>query len=160
MIEVKITKTMLTRAKKKAKEMGVIKNSILSGEGNLAGFLGEEVANRILRGKINNTYDYDIVCGEKKYDVKTKRCTSPPKPYYECSVAKYNTKQGCDSYCFVRKEYKNGKWGRAWYLGEKDKESFYKGAKELKKGQVDPDNNFVVKADCFNLAIKDLKINY
>ena len=50
MIEVKITKTMLTRAKKKAKEMGVIKNSILSGEGNLAGFLGEEVANRILRG--------------------------------------------------------------------------------------------------------------
>ena len=40
MIEVKITKTMLTRAKKKAKEMGVIKNSILSGEGNLAGFLG------------------------------------------------------------------------------------------------------------------------
>ena len=159
MIEVKITKTMLTRAKKKAKEMGVIKNSILSGEGNLAGFLGEEVANRILRGKINNTYDYDIVCGENKYDVKTKRCTSPPKPYYECSVAKYNTKQGGDSYCFVRIEYKNGKWGRAWYLGEKDKKSFYKGAKELKKGQVDPDNNFVVKADCFNLAIKDLKIN-
>ena len=91
MIEVKITKTMLTRAKKKAKEMGVIKNSILSGEGNLAGFLGEEVANRILRGKINNTYDYDIVCGEKKYDVKTKRFSSPPKAYYECSVAKYNT---------------------------------------------------------------------
>ena len=150
---------MLTRAKKKAKEMGVIKNSILSGEGNLAGFLGEEVANRILRGKINNTYDYDIVCGEKQYDVKTKRCTSPPKLYYECRVAKYNTKQGCDSYCFVRIEYKNGKWGRAWYLGEKDKKSFYKGAKELKKGQVDPDNNFVVKADCFNLAIKDLKIN-
>ena len=105
MIEVEITEEMKKRAWAKSREMGVIKNSIMKGDGNIAGFLGEEIANVVIDGTINNTYDYDLVSQEGiKYDVKTKRCTSPPKPYYDCSVANFNTKQKCDRYVFVRIE--------------------------------------------------------
>lgn len=163
MIEVEITEDMKLRAWEKSKEMGVINNSIMKGDGNVAGFLGEEVANSVLRGIIVNTYDYDIVtenlCGNSQqvtWDVKTKRCTSPPKPHYECSIANYNTEQKCDYYIFVRIMWKGGKAKRAWILGYKSKNEYFQEAKFLKKGEVDRSNNFTVRADCYNLAIKDL----
>ena len=143
MIEVQITEKMKKRAWAKSREMGVIKNSIMSGDGNIAGFLGEEVANTIIKGGI-------------KYDVKTKRCTSPPKPFYDCSVAGFNTKQKCDRYAFVRIENKNNRWGRAWVLGWLEHDDYYSKAKKLTKGQTDPSNNFVVRADCYNVSISKL----
>ena len=161
MIEVKITQKMKKRAWAKAREMGVIKNSILNGEGNIAGFLGEEVANSLIKGEISNTYDYDIVHQTKsqdiKYDVKTKRCTSAPKPYYECSIAAYNTKQACDRYIFVRVEWVHGKWGRAWVLGWLDSDEYFDKATRLNKGEIDRSNGYVVKADCYNVRISDLR---
>lgn len=156
MLEVKITESMKERAFQKAKDMGKLINSITNGNGNLAGFLGEEVANSIINGTINNTYDYDIIKDGKKYDVKTKRCTSKPKEYYECSIAAYNTKQKCDTYVFVRIEYKNNNWGRAWILGFFPKTEYFQKAILLKRGDIDHSNGFVVKADCYNMAIKDL----
>ena len=81
MIEIEITEQMKKQAWAKSREMGVIRNSIMKGDGNIAGFLGEEVANVVIDGTISNTYDYDVVSKSGiKYDVKTKRCTSPPKP--------------------------------------------------------------------------------
>ncbi|MDC1325014.1 hypothetical protein N8257_00720 [Ulvibacter sp.] len=157
MIEVKITEEMKKSAWAKSREMGVIKNSIMKGDGNIAGFLGEEVANVVIGGTINNTYDYDLVAQDgTKYDVKTKRCTSPPKPYYDCSVANFNTKQKCDRYVFVRIENKNKRWGRAWVLGWLTHDDYFKKARKLTKGQKDPSNGFVVRADCHNVAISEL----
>jgi len=156
MIEVKITEQMKKKAWRKAREMGRINNSITRGDGNIAGFLGEEVANFLIKGEVTNTYDYDIVKDGRKYDVKTKRCTSEPKDYYECSVAAFNTKQKCDEYVFVRIENIKGKWGRAWVLGHYDKDKYFDDAKFLKKGQRDGDNGFLVKANCYNMSIKDL----
>ena len=52
MIEIKITEDMKKRAWRKAREMGEINNSITKGDGNIAGFLGEEVANHIIKGDI------------------------------------------------------------------------------------------------------------
>ena len=155
MIEVKMTKAMKERAAKKAQEMGSLNNSITKGEGNLAGFIGEEIANKLIKGKIKNTYDYDIV-SDYTYDVKTKRCTSAPKPYYECSVAAYNVKQRCDRYVFVRVECIDDVCTRAWILGWIDKNEYFDKADRLVKGQVDPRNNYTVKADCFNLRIDQL----
>lgn len=158
MIEVEITEEMKRRAWRKAREMGKLNNSITKGDGNIAGFLGEEVANQIICGQITNTYDYDIVDDEElRYDVKTKRCTSPPKDFYECSVAEFNTKQNCDYYVFVRIEYKNKRWGRAWFLGAYHKDSYFVDAQYLKKGQIDPSNGWKVKANCYNMKIKDLE---
>ena len=158
MIEVEITEDMKKRAWRKARTMGELNNSITEGDGNIAGFLGEEVANIVIDGTINNTYDYDVVSKSGiKYDVKTKRCTSPPKPYYDCSVANFNTEQKCDRYVFVRIENKNKKWGNAWVLGWLEHDEYFKKARKLTKGQIDPSNKFVVRADCHNVAISELK---
>jgi len=161
MFEVEITEEMKRRAWAKAREMGEIKNSITSGEGNIAGFLGEEVANAVLEGTvISNTYDYDIISADQPtitWDVKTKRCTSPPKDYYDCSVAAYNTKQKCDRYIFVRIEWTNNRWGRAWVLGWYDKSQYFKDARKLTKGSTDGNNKFKVKADCYNMRINQLE---
>ena len=156
MIEIEITDEMKRRAWAKARQMGEINNSITHGDGNIAGFIGEEIANAIIQGSINNTYDYDIIDGDITYDVKTKRCTSAPKDFYECSVAEYNTRQKCNRYVFVRIENIKGKWGRAWVLGWMDKKKYLKKSVKLRKGDVDQSNGFIVKANCFNMKIRDL----
>ena len=50
MIEIEITDDMLSSATRKAEEMGKLNNSILKGKGNIAGFLGEQVALKVLGG--------------------------------------------------------------------------------------------------------------
>lgn len=72
MIEVQITKDMLKRAKKRSEAMGIINNSITSGQGNIAGFLGEEVVNDLINGQIDDQYDYDIIKGDLKIGIKIK----------------------------------------------------------------------------------------
>ena len=157
MIEVKVTDYMRVKARSMAKDLGKLKNSITKGEGNVAGFIGELIALKYLGGVKANTYDFDIVSGGKTYDVKTKRCTSPPKPHYDCSVAAFNTKQRCDIYLFVRVQFEGDRPVKAWVLGQKDKAEYFKQARKLKKGDVDPSNNFKVKADCYNLSINKLE---
>ena len=144
-------------ARQKAEELPTLNNSITKGEGNYVGFIGEWVAKKFLGGVSSNTYDYDLVLGNgETVDVKTKKTSFEPQPHYECSVAAYNTKQKCDYYAFVRVDEKNN---RAWYLGVYKKEDYYKDARKLKKGDLDPSNNFVCKADCFNLPISKLEFS-
>ena len=57
MIEVKITPQMKKRAWTKARKMGKLRNSITGGKGNIAGFLGEEVANALIKGEISISGD-------------------------------------------------------------------------------------------------------
>ena len=155
MIEVQVSSDTLSKSKARAKEMGNLKNSITKGQGNLAGFVGEQVVADYYGFTIKNTYDYDLVTkGGKKVDVKTKRTTVEPKPYYECSIAAFNTKQKCDTYFFVRV---SNDMKTAWILGYKMKDEYFQQAKFLKKGDIDPDNNFTVKADCYNLPIYELE---
>jgi len=154
MIEINVTQDMIDMAKLKSNEMGSLNNSIRKGEGNLIGFIGEQVAINVMGGSWVNTYDYDLITDDgKKVDVKTKQTTVTPRTFYECSVAKFNTSQKCDMYAFVR--VKNT-LDTAWFLGVMDKEKYYKTATPLKKGDVDPSNNFTVKADCYNLKIEEL----
>ena len=133
--------------------MGKLHNSILRGKGNMSGFIGEQIAFQILDGKWDNTFDYDLVVNDKKVDVKTKQTSVKPLPHYECSIAKLNTKQKCDAYAFVRilNDFSKG-----WYLGVLTKEDYYDKATFLRKGDVDPSNNYTVKADCYNVRIDEL----
>lgn len=158
-IEVEITKEMISQAKQRSEEMGVIKNSITKGEGNIAGFLGEEIANVALKGKISHTYNYDIIKDDKKIDVKTKRCTSAPRPHYECSIAELSTHQRCDAYVFVRVEWfkeNPNAWKRGWILGQISKDEYFENACYLEKGDTDPANGWIVSANCYNLPINQL----
>ena len=155
MIEVVITGDMLVTARDKAAEMGKLRNSIISGAGNLAGFIGEAVAQQVMGGVLANTYDYDLIlCNGKTVDVKTKQTSVKPLETYECSIAALNTKQGCDYYAFVR--VKND-FSVGWFLGVYEKQQYMLDAKYLTKGTIDPSNSYVVKSDCYNLPIHQLK---
>jgi len=154
MLEIEITDEMILLARDKSREMGALNKSILNGGGNLAGFVGEFVAQKVLGGKIENTYQYDLVLENgKKVDVKTKQTGFEPKPEYDCSVSSISKIQDCDTYAFVR--VKND-LTTAWFLGSIDKKKFFRKAKHFKKGEVDESNGYTVKADCWNLKIKDL----
>jgi hypothetical protein len=153
MVRINIKKEWVENAKKKANEMGVLNHSILKGNGNITGFIGEFMVEDFLKGKIENTYDYDIVKNGIKIDVKSKKCTSIPKPDYDCSVPAYNTKQKCDMYVFVRIM---NTFDVGWICGIISKKEFFQKAKLWKKGQTDESNMMTFKEDSYNLKIKDL----
>tara|TARA_R110002020_G_scaffold46539_12_gene132366 strand:- start:1985 stop:2482 length:498 start_codon:yes stop_codon:yes gene_type:complete len=160
-IEIEIKPDWVEAAWKKSKAMGRIRHSITKGNGNFAGFLGEEIAKDYLGVESENTYDYDLIADGIKYDVKTKRCTSRPSTKYDCTIYAYNTKQKCDRYLFVRIGYVDKSWeeltGKAWILGYYEKEDFTKDARFLKKGSLDGFNKFKVMDDCYNMKICNLK---
>lgn len=155
MIEVTITADMLVSARDKAVGMGRLRNSIINGAGNIAGFIGEDIAQQVLGGVLVNTYDYDLLMDNGlKLDVKTKQTSVTPLPTYSCSIAAMNIEQDCDYYCFVR--VKND-FSVGWYLGVYGKQQYFKDAVFLKKGSVDESNGYVVKSDCYNIAISQLQ---
>lgn len=152
---VEITSDIIKKATEKAKKMGELKNSITKGKGNVAAFVGEFIVHKEYGGElIDGNYDYDLILPDgRRADVKTKRTTVIPKKYYECSVAALNTEQDCDVYIFTRVDLKN-KIG--YILGCITKEQYFKSARFLKKGMVDPDNDYIVKEDCYNVSICEL----
>lgn len=137
-----------------ASSMGNLHGSIENGDGNYAGIFGEMLFTKEIGGVRANTYDYDVIYDDTKIDVKTKRRSVEPEPYYECSIADYNTEQDCDLYYFVSVLYD---YSEAWLLGYKSPENYYEEAVFHEEGDFDPDNGFEFKADCWNLPISDLE---
>jgi hypothetical protein len=157
MIEVSITDEMIDTANKLAEELGILHHSIRKGSGNLAGFLGEEcVLSHFKEAVRDNTYQHDILLRNEYIEVKTKDRTVPPKPEYECTIPNANTRQAVTYYFFVSLLREGTKYTKGYLLGYMNKKDFFERACFLKKGDIDPSNNFVVKADCWNLKIKDL----
>jgi len=162
-IEVEITDEMVSAARAKAQEMGALKNSIRRGDGNLAGFLGEEVVRAAWGGTSeDNTYQHDIVFedenGTVTFEVKTKDRTVPPRLDYEASVANFNTSQRADFYVFVSlyRVKETGDYTRGYIMGVIEKEAYKTRATFLKVGDTDPSNGWKVSADCYNLPYADL----
>jgi len=154
MIELTVTKEMIESCKQKAESIGKLKNSITKGEGNLSGVLGEYLTHKQLTKSIwKNTFNYDLVEHGVRIDVKTKRCTSAPQNFYDCSIAETSLHQHCDEYVFVRIL---NDMSKAWLLGRMDHKEYFKKARFMAKGEVDLNNNFTVKANCYNLQIKEL----
>lgn len=158
MIKIELTSKMKKVAQKKADELGQLKNSIIKGQGNFTGFLGEEVVKTFLSAKSSNTKNYDLLYKKKKYDVKTKLTSKEPLPSYDCSIAHYNTVQDCDAYIFVRiQKDKEDNLVCGWILGWMEKDEYFQNAEYWPKGKIDPSNGYRVKANCYNVKIKDLK---
>lgn len=153
MIEIPINDDYMRRAREKASTVGILQGSITGGTSNVVGAIGEIIVADSIEAKQINTYDYDLVKDGVRIDVKTKRCNTKPLPNYDCSVALHGTKQDCDAYVFVRILTDLTK---AWILGGISKQSFYKEATLYRKGDVDSDNGFMFKADCYNLKIDKL----
>ena len=154
MKNIKIEKEDIDLANKMSSSMGALNNSITKGRGNVIGFLGEIIVANELGITLDNTYDYDLIFNDKRIDVKSKKVSSVPRDYYECSVAALNTRQRCDLYMFTR--IKND-LSEGWILGYLEKEKYLTDSKFLKKGSIDPDNNWKVSTDCYNLPINKLE---
>ena len=153
MIQVKITPSIISRAKKKAATVGNLQGSITGSLSHVVGAIGEIIVADAMGANESNTYDYDLVRDGERIDVKTKRCNTRPFPHYDCSVAAHGTNQNCDSYVFVRILTDTS---RAWILGSIPKQDFYTRATKYKRGDIDPANGFTFKADCYNLPISEL----
>ena len=154
MIQVPINRSHIEVAQAKSTEMGVLKNSVTEGDGNIAGFVGELLVAEHIGGEVCNTYDYDVLLDGVRIDVKTKRAKFQPYPHFDCSIMGFNTSQDCDYYYFARIKTD---FTIAWLLGAYPKELYFKDAILHKAGSVDKSNNFTFKADCYNLAIHKLK---
>ena len=153
MIQIKITPSIISRAKKKAATVGNLQGSITGSLSHVVGAIGEIIVADAMGANESNTYDYDLMRDGERIDVKTKRCNTRPFPHYDCSVAAHGTNQNCDSYVFVRILTDTS---RAWILGSIPKQDFYTKATKYKRGDVDPANGFTFKADCYNLPISEL----
>ena len=162
MIELIPTEEQKAEALLQAKDMGAVRNSIRKGKGNAIGFIGELLVADALNVQpiLNATKDYDLVldCGTT-IDVKTKETSVVPRGYYDCSVAATSLHQDCDVYVFTRYSRENSKLGRSvlFVCGWLPHDEYFKVARELKKGEQDGDNGFIVKADCFNVRIDQLR---
>ena len=153
MTPIQITPQILDRAKRKAASVGNLQGSITGSLSNVVGAIGEIIVADALGANESSTYDYDLIKDGRRIDVKTKRCTSAPKPFYECSIAAHGTKQDCDEYIFVRVL---NNLQRAWILGRISKDEYYSKAVRHRRGEVDESNNFTFKSDCYNLEISEL----
>lgn len=154
MIEIEPTDAQKKEARLSAGGTIGLQGSITRGAGSPAGALGEIIVRDLLGYRQINTAHYDLYTDQgTRIDVKTKRCTSAPKQYYECSIAAHGTKQDCDEYIFVRVL---NNLQRAWILGRISKDEYFKKAVRHKKGDRDESNNFTFKSDCYNLEISEL----
>jgi len=153
MIKIQITPEIREAAKKKAASVGVLQGSITGSQSNEVGCIGEIIVAEYAGATIVNNPNYDLILDKKRIDVKTKRCNTPPRTYYDCSVSAHGSKQKCDSYVFVRILTD---LSCAWILGEISKEDFYKKAIRYNRGDLDIDNGYIFKADCYNLKIGEL----
>ena len=93
MIEIVPTKEQVKEARLFAGATTGLQGSITQGGGSPAGALGEILIRDYLNMELVNTSHYDLLDGKTRIDVKTKRCTSAPKPFYECSIAAHGTRQ-------------------------------------------------------------------
>jgi len=131
MIEITPTEAQRKEARLTAGNTLGLQGSITRGGGSPAGALGEILVRDMLDYRQANTKDYDLYTDHGiRIDVKTKRCTSAPKNYYECSIAAHGTRQDCDEYVFVRVL---NNLTRAWILGSISKDEYFEKAVRHKK---------------------------
>lgn len=160
LIPIPVTSEMLERARAKAADLGNLRNSITKGDGNVAGFLGEEALLAYLGTEASpvNTRNYDVIFRGWKIDAKTKRRKSAPREDYDCSVAAYNTGQKCDIYVFASVTYD---CKMVHLCGWMPHDEYYEHATAMEEGQQDSNivngKKYEFHADCYNMKYFQLK---
>ena len=157
MIEVKITKQQMDRARQ-LYEFNILKNSVLNGDGNLTGALGEIVVFDYYYKKgryVVHSQDrnFDLLIDGFRIEIKTKGVNTIPKPDHTCHVSDYNSTQECHFYCFVNVFNDHSK---AYIKGLISRSRFNE-IKQLKK-QGDFDGTFQFKCDTWIVLNKNLLI--
>jgi hypothetical protein len=156
-VTIPVTKEMLILAKEKADEMGCLKHSMMKGERNVEGILGELGALKFLTNAVGTaSYQHDLKIGQITIEVKTKRLTNKPRLDYDCTVYSYNTEQDCHIYLFAGV---NPEHTLVWLNGFISKDNFYKKAEFLPAGSERPLSNgktLIYKRDNYVVKVNQL----
>lgn len=156
---VPITQEMYDWAAPRADDIGRLRNSIRQGSGNICGMLGEAALLKGLPGTQSlNTFQHDVQYDEITLEVKSKDRTVVPDMTFEASVANYNPNQKADCYVFTSllRDKSTGRYTHCYLMGMIDKHRYFKDATFLRKGDIVDTNNFVVRANCYNLPYSQL----
>jgi hypothetical protein len=158
MIELDISEEQIGRAKRLYK-FSSLNNSIMSGTSNIYGAIGEVIVYDALVNKWGassvshaQSKDYDILVNGYSLEIKTKRTTVKPKPFFNCSVSTHNPDQKCNYYMFVRVMEDMSK---AYILGAIERKKFFSIAELNNKGEPDG-KSWSFKGSCYNLPISKL----
>jgi hypothetical protein len=162
------TKEMIQEAHEWSLALGSLNNSITKGAANKAARIAElSLAKHLGVSKPSDDYNHDILFKQEKIEVKTKRRTVKPKPFYDVSVAKTSDHQKPDRYAFLSLEFETsvGRGTRkkylrlknVWYCGDISHQDFWSKAELWEKGRVDKSNNFHTHVDMYNMRISDLE---
>jgi len=158
MLTVPITTAMYTEAKELADAQGALKGSIRFGQGNIYGYLGEAIFQKLFDCQRVNDYEHDFVINrydqDIKVDVKTKMTSYKPLPEYEASVTKMPKQQKTHIYffCRVHKDTRKG-----WAIGWEFSDVFFKTCYLKEKGDKDPSNGMICKRTCWNIYHNQLR---
>lgn len=150
-----VSPEMIQQAKLKAEALGTLNNSITDGDGNVAGYVGQAAVAKYFGVPEAETFEWDLLAPNgMRVEVKTKRQIDfPPQPNWACSVCDKNAHQQCDIYCFVRVTHD---YRKAWICGFISPKRFKLYAIFWKKGWFDPDNDMVIKEDCWSVPVSEL----
>jgi hypothetical protein len=131
----------------------VLKNSILHGAGSMAGTVGELAVAKFMKAKHAPTFDYDLLHGTLRIDVKTKQSHYAPRQNFRVNLPCVNITQKCDWYVWTFVDYD---LTTCWIAGYSIKTEMPKLAVLRKKGEVNPDNGFIHKCDSLELRVDQL----
>lgn len=140
MYEVKVPASMRQRARAAAKKMGTLKGSILKGEGNLRGEVGERVVAKFLGGRKvgHEKFTHDIELDGIKIEVKTNRTERTPSASTWCWVFKDPAKIAAKAdVIFFAKV--NGSADKVWLCGWLPTAEFVEKAVYCEPGSNGPD---------------------
>ena len=146
----------LSIAHSRATRMGVLPNSFTRGMGRMPGCLGGVVVNNLISHSKyvgDNLFTHDIEHKKKAIEVKSKTCSSIPKPEYTVSVNTPKNKiPNNDVYFFtrVRKDLMI-----VWVLGWLPTTKYFQVADFMEKGDQD-EHGFVYKAAGYHTFISKL----
>ena len=137
MIELKITPEQVERGKI-LYEFGILNNSILHGEGNLLGAIGEIITFDYCQDKVKKlihaqNYDFDLIVNDYKIEIKTQSVKYKPESTWTCNVPAANSTQQCDFYCFV---FINKDLSKGWIAGKITRQKFNEIKILKKQGEI------------------------
>jgi hypothetical protein len=148
----------------KRQKMGAIRNSILKGQGNLTGFIGEAVLMRALRAcgdpvisqrvRHVDRHKYDVVVNGNPLEIKTKRIYTPKFYRDYDNVVNGKSCRQVGTYVFLRLVYDDAtQQGKVWFVGCWPCRTFAANSRFLKRG--DKVGYWTVKSSCFARMLGD-----
>jgi len=147
----------IKEAFERSEDLGVLPNSFTRGAGRMTGFIGEiafEKLYPLAKYVGDSSFTHDYVLGKKTIDVKSKTCTSIPKPEYTASVnCNKSKKLGAKAYFFTRVKKD---MSTAWLLGWQTA-SYIQNKKHYKRRGESDSYGFQYKVSGYHLPISLLR---